>query len=200
MNRPTLYVFAKQARRGRAKTRLARGIGETAALAFQRACLAATLRELARGPWRLVLCGAPDAAARSRRLWPSPVPRRGQGRGDLGARMARALAAARGPVAIVGSDIPDIRRAHVRAAFAALGGADFVFGRSRDGGYWLVGARIGARARRVFRGVRWSSAHALADSLASLGRARVAFAATLDDVDERAGYERWLRPSPSVSS
>ena len=198
MTRPTLFVFAKPARRGRAKTRLARGIGEVAALAFQRACLAATLRKLARGPWKLVLCVTPDRTAHQPRLWPIPTRRAGQGRGDLGARMARALARVRGPAAIVGSDIPGLSAAHVRAAFGRLGQADFVFGRSRDGGYWLVGSRAGRLARPAFRDVRWSSEHALADTLAGLGTASVAFAATLDDVDEKADYERWLRRSPSA--
>jgi glycosyltransferase A (GT-A) superfamily protein (DUF2064 family) len=110
--------------------------------------------------------------------------------------MARALASVRGPAAIVGSDIPDLTAAHVRAAFGRLGEADFVFGPSRDGGYWLVGARAGALARGRFRNVRWSSAHALADSLAGLRK--VAFAATLDDVDEKADYESWLRRSLSA--
>ena len=196
MKRPTLFVFAKPARRGRAKTRLARGIGEAAALAFQRACLAETLRKLARGPWRLVCCVTPDASARARRLWPTRATLLPQGRGDLGARMARALARRRGPAAIVGSDIPDLAPAHVREAFARLGGADFVFGPSRDGGYWLVGARAGTLARGAFRRVRWSSEHALADSAAGLRR--VAFAATLDDVDDKDGYEEWLRRSPSA--
>jgi uncharacterized protein len=198
MTRPTLFVFAKPARRGRAKTRLARGIGDAAALAFQRTCLAATLRKLARGPWRLVLCVTPDRAARASRLWPVATRRTGQGRGDLGARMARALARVRGPAAIVGSDIPDLTVAHVRDAFARLGQTDFVFGPSRDGGYWLVGARVGALARGRFRKVRWSSAQALSDTLAGLGRNRIAFAATLDDVDEKADYERWIRRSPSA--
>lgn len=196
MMRPTLFVFAKPARRGRAKTRLARGIGEAAALAFQRACLAATLRKLAHGPWRLVLCVTPDRAARAQRLWPPRAELLPQGRGDLGARMARALARTPGPSAIVGSDIPDLTAAAVRAAFARLGSTDFVFGRSRDGGYWLVGARVGSLAQRAFRNVRWSSEHALADSL--IGLRRVAFAATLDDVDDKDGYERWLRRSPSA--
>jgi uncharacterized protein len=196
MIRPTLFVFAKPARRGRAKTRLARGIGEVAALAFQRACLAATLRKLARGPWKLVLCVTPDRAQYLPRLWPVPTRRAGQGKGDLGARMARALARLRGPAAIVGSDIPDLSVQHVRDAFKLLGQADFAFGPSRDGGYWLVGARVGALARGAFRKVRWSSAHALADSRDGLRR--VALAATLDDVDERADYEAWLRRSPSA--
>jgi glycosyltransferase A (GT-A) superfamily protein (DUF2064 family) len=110
--------------------------------------------------------------------------------------MAQALAGERGPAAIVGSDIPDLTAAHVRAAFKRLGEADFVFGPSRDGGYWLVGARAGALARGRFRHVRWSSAHALADSMAGLRK--LAFAATLDDIDDQPGYEAWLKRSLSA--
>lgn len=200
MNRPTIFVFAKPARRGRAKTRLARGIGDAAALAFQRACLAATLRKLRRGPWRLVLCVTPDAAARNAHLWPLRTRRKGQGRGDLGARMECALMSWRGPAIVVGSDIPDLTAARLREAFKRLGDADLVFGKSRDGGYWLVGARHGGLAKGAFKNARWSSEHALADTLANLKNRRVAFAATLDDVDDAAGYARWIRPSPSASS
>jgi hypothetical protein len=44
--------------------------------------------------------------------------------------------------------------------------------------------------------VRWSSEHALADTLRNVPpRWRVARAATLDDVDDGAAYRRWLRRS-----
>jgi len=200
MIRPTIFVFAKPARRGRAKTRLARGIGDAAALAFQRACLAATLRKLQRGPWRLVLCVTPDAAARNAHLWPLRTRRAGQGRGDLGTRMERALMSRHGPAIVVGSDIPDLTAARLREAFKKLGAADLVFGKSRDGGYWLVGSRHGRLAKGAFKNARWSSAHALADTLANVKHRRVAFAATLDDVDDAAGYAAWLKRSPSASS
>jgi glycosyltransferase A (GT-A) superfamily protein (DUF2064 family) len=159
-----------------------------------------TLRKLARGPWRLVLCVTPDAAARIGHLWPLRTMRTGQGRGDLGARMERALASKRGPAIIVGSDIPDLNATLLRDAFRRLGDADLVFGTSRDGGYWLVGARHGALAKGAFRHARWSSEHALADTLANVKHRRVAFAATLDDVDNADDYARWLKRSPSASS
>ncbi len=200
MIRPTIFVFAKPARRGRAKTRLAKGIGDAAALSFQRACLAATLRKLARGKWRLVLCVTPDGAARNAHLWPLRTLRAGQGRGDLGARMERALMSKRAPAIVVGSDIPDLTAARLSEAVKKLGDADLVFGKSRDGGYWLVGSRHGGLAKGAFKNARWSSAHALADTLANVKHRRVAFAATLDDVDDAADYARWIRRSPSAST
>jgi hypothetical protein len=98
-----------------------------------------------------------------------------------------------GPVVIVGSDIPDIAPAHIARAFAALGDHDFVFGPAADGGFWLVGARRRpAVPAGLFDGVRWSTPHALADTLAGLPKtARVAMIATLDDVDDGAAWQRW---------
>jgi glycosyltransferase A (GT-A) superfamily protein (DUF2064 family) len=126
------------------------------------------------------------------------VPRLPQGRGDLGARMQRALRAfAPAPVVVVGSDIPDLAPRHVAAAFRGLAAADVVIGPADDGGYWLIGMRGARRLHRPFAGVRWSGPHALADTVAALGpQARVAYAATLADVDDAAALTRWrARPS-----
>jgi rSAM/selenodomain-associated transferase 1 len=198
--RGTLIVFAKEPRLGRVKSRLAAGIGAVAATAWYRRALAHTLRRLdggtCSGPvsvrrlWRLVLAVAPDASVH-RHPWPAPARARrwhvvGQGNGDIGQRMARALdSAPAGPAVLVGSDIPGLRAEHVARAFRALGaGAEVVFGPATDGGFWLVGV---ARRRRLalFRDVRWSSEHTLADAIAALPESvAVALVDTLQDVDE----------------
>jgi hypothetical protein len=112
-----------------------------------------------------------------------------QGRGDLGMRMRRALAACPpGPKLLVGSDIPGLNASHIAVAFALLGRHDVVFGPAADGGYWLVGCRC---RPPDFGQVRWSSQHALADTLANLPQSlSVGFAATLDDVDDGVAYRR----------
>ncbi|MEN8195344.1 MAG: DUF2064 domain-containing protein, partial [Pseudomonadota bacterium] len=95
-------------------------------------------------------------------------------------------------VVIVGSDIPDVAPAHIDRAFAALGGHDTVFGPAVDGGYWLVGARRRPRTPGdLFSGVRWSTPHALGDTLANLGGASHALVDTLEDIDTRAAFEHW---------
>jgi rSAM/selenodomain-associated transferase 1 len=187
MNR-TLIVFARAPQLGRVKKRLARGIGPSAALAFYRRTLATVLRRLARDPrWRTILAVTPDRAAGRARLWPLALPRAPQGRGDLGARMARSLGRARGPVCIVGADIPDLDAGHVWRAFRALATAEFVFGPAEDGGYWLIGART-PLPYAVFAKVRWSTPHALADTLAGLKSRRIAFADILCDVDDEDAF------------
>jgi uncharacterized protein len=182
-----LILFARLPRLGAGKRRLARDIGAVAALRFERLMLARSLRRLGRDRrWRLRLAVTPDRAGPR---WPARFPAFPQGRGDLGARMRRAMAACPpGPVVLIGTDIPGLTPAHIAEAFASLGRHDMVFGPASDGGFWLVGARHWMPG---FGEARWSSPHALEDTLANLSRSvSVGFAARLDDVDDGAAYRR----------
>lgn len=183
MPRRVVILFARAPRLGAVKRRLARGIGERAALRFYTATLAATARPIARDPrWTTVLATTPRfARADWARFVPRGTARAGQPHGDLGRRMERALRPF--PVAVLaGSDIPGLRPADIAAAFRALGRADAVFGPAADGGYWLIGMGP-RRPARPFAGVRWSSPQALADTLRNFRGRRVAFLRTLRDVD-----------------
>ena len=192
-----LVVYAKAPLLGAVKTRLARDIGAAAALRFYEETLRALVAGVARAaPWQVWLAVAPDRfvhEARRRWRWlPRGVAVTGQGHGDLGQRMARSFAwLPPGPAVLIGSDIPAIRRAHIAAAFAALGRHDAVFGPAEDGGYWLVGQRRLHAMPDLFRNVRWSGPHALADTLANLAPGEThARIATLADVDDGAAYAR----------
>lgn len=192
--RPRLYVFVRAPALGAVKRRLAAGVGALEALRFYRASTERLLGRVGRDPrWETVLAVTPDRSARGGSPWPVALPRREQGPGDLGARMGRILAGdGMVPVAIVGSDIPELGARHVESAFAALRSADLVFGPAADGGYWLVGRRPGVPTRGLFDGVRWSSPHALADTRANVPvRRRVAFLDMLEDVDDAESYARW---------
>jgi len=132
------------------------------------------------------LSGVTIAAGRRQRM--------GQGRGDIGQRMQRIFdRCGRGPLIIVGTDIPFITREIIAKAFRQLRRADAVFGRAEDGGYWLVGLRRRPKRLAPFENVRWSSPHALADTLKNLCSLRIAFAATLFDIDTEADYRRYSR-------
>jgi len=190
MPRGHLVLFARAPRLGVGKRRLARDVGDLAALRFERAMLARLQRRLARNRrWRLRLAVSPDNACRWPRLWPRGVPVTPQGRGDLGVRMARALASCPpGPALLVGADIPVLAASHIAEAFRLLGRHDIVFGPAEDGGFWLVGMRRPARLADAFAAVRWSSTEALTDVLAGLPRRfSVGFTARLADVDDGAG-------------
>ena len=179
-----LVVIAKLPVAGGVKTRLAHEIGVAGATRFARQAAAALLQRVGLDRrWQTILAVAPVQGLGSRG-WPRGVVRSPQGGGDLGARMQRIFDCKHaGPMLIVGTDVPGIRPAHIAEAFRRLGRHDAVLGPATDGGYWLVGLRRRPRVLRPFANVRWSSPHALADTLANLEGRTVAFVATLSDVD-----------------
>lgn len=192
--------MAKRPQPGRVKTRLASEIGTISAAWWFRHQLDRLVRRLSRDPrWRTVLAVSPDGAVLGGGL-PGGVRRQAQGPGDLGQRMLRALTSQPpGPAVLVGADIPAIEPRHIARAFEMLGQFDAVLGPSGDGGYWMVGLRRAGAGlpRGTFAGVRWSSQHALTDTVASLAPLRTGFADPLDDVDSLADLQRAAAPARS---
>jgi uncharacterized protein len=207
--KPTLIIMAKAPRIGAGKQRLARAIGPVEAWRVNRALNALTLRAARDPRWNTMLCVAEQSALRLRLpgIWPGDVPRISQARGELGARLAHALAPHR-QVAVIGTDCPGISRAQIAAAFKALRRAPFALGPSEDGGFWIVAARSGRKAARAMREVRWSSESTAQDvmqNLRALGHAasqrNIALLPVLYDIDSGADYARWSqRPAMRVSS
>ena len=186
-----LAIMAREPRLGVGKRRLARELGDLAAVRFQRLATARLVRRLGSDPrWRTHLVVTPGRAAYRRALPKARgVEIRPQGRGDLGERLTRVVRTLpRGPVVVIGTDQPDVRPEHVARAFAALGRADAVLGPAADGGYWLVGLARRPAVRAPFTGIRWGGPHALADTLAAFRAAglSVALLETLADVDTAA--------------
>ncbi|MEO0911890.1 MAG: TIGR04282 family arsenosugar biosynthesis glycosyltransferase [Pseudomonadota bacterium] len=186
--------MVKEPRPGRVKTRLGRDIGHIPAAWWFRHQVRKLLRRLGSSPkWQTILAVTPDRPGLESRVWPGHIRRMPQGTGDLGDRMARVFRTALpGPVVIIGADIPGITQRDIDQAFQALGRADAVFGPAPDGGYWLIGlARHGAPVPAgLFRGTRWSTEHALSDTIASLPKhTRIARIATLADVDTGADLQ-----------
>lgn len=177
-----LVIFTRHPRFGTGKSRLAAGAGQGVALRFQRVMLSMLLLRLSRDPrWTTWLAVTPDRSG----PWPRHIGIRPQGKGDLGQRMKRVVERLPpGPVVIVGTDSPRLRADHVARAFSALGNYDAVFGPALDGGYWMIGLRRRPRFIDPFHAVRWSSEHALDDTLANLNGSTVAILDRLDDVDD----------------
>jgi rSAM/selenodomain-associated transferase 1 len=180
MAKPVLILFARAPRLGTVKRRLAAGIGAVPALRFYRNALAASLRKFSNLPgFQTVIAITPDRSKIGAPGWAVI----GQGQGDLGVRMQNVFRRfPRRLVVLVGVDIPGLAATDIRAAVTALRGADAVFGPAADGGYYLVG--MGARRpAKPFAGVRWSSEHALADTLCNFSGLRVRRLRVLQDID-----------------
>ncbi len=194
-----LIIFTRAAQLGRVKQRLAADIGALAALRFHSKMQHQLARGIARDKrWKTWVAITPDIHAVNGLFANAPLIR--QGGGDLGQRMARCFRALPpGPAILVGSDIPDINAAHIARAFSELGRCDAVFGPAKDGGYWLVGLKRlrsigGPHGRTPFGGVRWSSPHALADTIDAMRpRARIGIVDGLSDVDSAEDYHHWRR-------
>jgi len=159
-----LLLYTKPARPGRVKTRLIGGLTAEQAAELHAAFLGDVLSELRRGNFHLRVAWALDTSDAS---FPEFQEARGidavrQEGGDLGSRLYHGLAAAAAEcfdyVAAVGSDHPELRFTAVEDAFSRLSkGAEVVLGPSEDGGYFLVGMRRQALARRLFEDVPWST-------------------------------------------
>ena len=182
---------------GAVKTRLAKGIGTGAATAWYRRSLIRTLTMLRTARLDALVAAAPSAFALHHA---SAVRGRivSHAHGDLGRRMAAAARAGGNfPSVIVGADIPGLSPAILRAAREAVRRFDLVLGPARDGGYYLVGVKSPAHVFRLYDNVRWSSPHALSDTLNNApAHWRIGFLPLLSDVD----VAEDLKESPQSSS
>jgi rSAM/selenodomain-associated transferase 1 len=196
MSKPArhLVIMARQPRLGRVKTRLGREIGPVEATRFYRVMLERLLRRLGRDRrWQtwLAVDGVHEVSAP---VWPAGLNVIDQSGGNLGERMQRMFdTLPLGPVVVIGSDIPAIMPGDIASAFKVLGGAEFCFGPADDGGYWLVGQAGRVRGTPMFANVRWSSEHALGDTMANLKNRPVAMVRQLADVDDAASYRDFTR-------
>ena len=183
--RRRLVIMVKQPIAGRVKTRLGRDIGAVAATMFYRHTMGNVAGRLFRDTrWQTLLSVAPAAAIKSAQL-PGGIRRVPQINCDLGARMQAIFGLpGRGPIVIIGTDIPEVRPSHISAAFSALGSNEMVFGPATDGGFWLVGMRRTPRIIKAFRSVRWSSPDTLQDCFAGLAANQIGTVRMLRDVDD----------------
>ncbi|PWF44034.1 TIGR04282 family arsenosugar biosynthesis glycosyltransferase [Massilia glaciei] len=184
-----LIVFAKAPVPGQAKTRLAPAIGFEGAAGLASVMLAHTLRSAVdSGIGPVELCCAPDTGhAQFQQAAGAGVSLTGQGGGDLGERMERALA--RGlqhhpRVVLIGTDAPLLDAAVLRDAATALLTHDVVIAPAADGGYVLVG--LARRAPELFASVAWSTPLVMAQTRARIAALGLSLheLPTLHDIDE----------------
>jgi len=200
-----ILVFARAPVPGRCKTRLIPALGAPGAAALHRRLVRRTLIAARAAGFPVELWCAPDTShgffAACRRDY--GVRLRRQPRGDLGRRMALALARVlregADAAVLVGSDCPDFTAEDFARAAAALTRADCVLQRSGDGGYVLIGAR--RLERRALTGILWSSGRELAQTRRRLAALGLSFSeeAPLMDIDTPKDYRearrRGFRPS-----
>lgn len=192
-----LVIMAKRPTMGRVKTRLAKSIGNGGAYKFFNQNLQNLMRKLGQSDKYIMHVATTPVKAVQDGYWPAYVNVFDQGVGDLGERMDNVFAHIHNQygaskILIIGSDIPYIKTDHIMIGFEALGRKKTCFGASGDGGYWLVGQRTSPKVTDLFANVRWSSEHALADTMNNTPKGEVEMIATLNDVDEIEDYYKYL--------
>ena len=203
-----IIVFGRYPVPGKTKTRLIPVLGAVGAAELQRRMTLGCLDQLTKaGLAPLTFCYTGAGLRRVRRWLGDDLDLQPQIGGDLGFRMQRAMeqAFAKGAqrVVLLGTDVPAMTSALVRQALDHLSDHDLVLGPSRDGGYWLVGAR---QPVPVFSPVDWGTSRVLAQTL-DLARRHNLRAARLEpqqdldtprDLDRWAGGQKLPRPYLSV--
>lgn len=188
----TLVIFGRAPLLGEVKTRLGKSIGAEAALALYEAFLddTCTLTQGLGARRLLAIHGGIDVPQLSHLAKSQRLELVEQGDGDLGAKMARAMAdqLPRGPVVIIGSDSPTLPRAYLHQALDELMDHDVVVGPSEDQGYYLIGARL--PVPELFRDVRWSTPEVLPTTLSRLAGRSHAILPPWYDVDSIEDLER----------
>ena len=185
---PLVIVFAKAPRPGFVKTRL--GLDPAAAASLHAAFVKRTVETVYRLRDEADIELSTDLPCDD---WTEfPVARTVQCAGGLGDRLyaalERSLHQGRTKVAILGSDSPTLPMDYVRALLNS--DTDVTLGPTVDGGYYGIACRrIG---RGMFDGVRWSSQHALEDTIRAVEACglRVALGPRWFDIDTPQDLER----------
>lgn len=167
-----VLVFARAPVVGEAKTRLIPALGPRGAAALHAGLVERTLHTACRPGHAVQLWCHPDpghdffqdCATRF------PLTLHAQAGGDLGTRMAQALAhalAGHERAVLIGTDCPTLGGDDLDEAFTALAAdTDVVLGPAADGGYYLVG--LNRPCEQMFAGIDWGGARVLSQTLARL--------------------------------
>jgi len=157
-----ILLFCRAPVAGQVKTRLARSIGNAAALRWHRALAEHCLKAVAPAQLApLQLWCSPDTHDDffSRQRARFPLTLHGQSGPDLGARMSHAFDVALGDAEyalVIGTDCPALSADYLYQALAALrDGAPAVIGPAEDGGYVMLGLR--RNHHPLFEDMPWGS-------------------------------------------
>ena len=184
MTKNLSIVFVRNPELGKVKTRLAKTIGDKKALNIYILLLKHTESVLQKVSSDKVVYYSEEI--QNNDLWSDRCFQKKLQKGnDLGERMQHAfeMAFKEGyeKVVIVGSDLFDLKSAHIENAFKALENHNLVIGPSLDGGYYLLGMKVLHPA--VFKNKQWGTDSVLETTLKNLEQENVKLLEALNDID-----------------
>lgn len=184
MSKNLLLIFTRNPELGKVKTRLAKTVGDQAALDIYKFLLNHT-KEVTQN----LNCDKAvyySVKIRENDIWSiSTYQKHAQFGVDLGIRMQNAFEQAfekkYEKVLIIGSDLFDLKEKHIEEAFEMLDSNDVVIGPAEDGGYYLLGMKT--MHSSVFHNKQWGTSTVRQDTLNDLQNVSVHLLETLNDVD-----------------
>jgi rSAM/selenodomain-associated transferase 1 len=184
MTKNLSIVFVRNPELGKVKTRLAKTIGDKKALNIYILLLKHTESVLQKVSSDKVVYYSEEI--QNNDLWSDRCFQKKLQKGnDLGERMQHAfeMAFKEGyeKVVIVGSDLFDLKSAHIENAFKTLENHNLVIGPSLDGGYYLLGMKVMHPA--VFKNKQWGTDSVLETTLKNLEQENVKLLEALNDID-----------------
>jgi len=179
-----LIIFTRNPELGKCKTRLAKTIGDKAAVDIYKYLLKHTVTISQDINVDKFVFYSEDIKKKD--LWNNAVFIKKLQQGiDLGERMEHAFKqlfqSHYEKVVIIGSDLLDLKPTDIETAFQLLNNNDFVIGPAKDGGYYLLGMK--RLQSKLFKNKKWGTSTVLNDTLKDIQNSTFVLLKELNDID-----------------
>ena len=184
MSNSLIMVFVRNPELGRVKTRLAKTIGDQAALEIYEILSKHTAKIISEiDSDKLIFY---SEKIQDNDIWTViNCKKQIQTKGDLGQKMLDAFqygfSLGYKKIIIIGSDLYSLRPKHIESAFEQLENYDVVIGPALDGGYYLLG--LNSVIPEIFKQKQWSTSSVLKETLSDLKEFNVNLLEPLNDID-----------------
>lgn len=184
MSNPLIMVFVRNPELGRVKTRLAKSIGDQAALETYKILSKHTSKIISEIDSDQLIFYSDKIQDND--IWTATnCKKQIQTKGDLGQKMLAAFqygfSLGYQKILIIGSDLYSLRPKHIESAFEKLENYDVVIGPALDGGYYLLGLNF--IISKIFKQKQWSTSSVLKETLSDLKEFNVNLLEPLNDID-----------------
>ncbi|MGB0185297.1 MAG: TIGR04282 family arsenosugar biosynthesis glycosyltransferase [Flavobacteriaceae bacterium] len=184
MQENLIIIFARNPKLGKVKTRLAKTIGDFAALETYKILMKHTANVVEKSNAEKIVFYSEYIDHND--VWAKIKCKKvKQSEGDLGEKMQTAFEYAfelgYKKIVIIGSDVYSLKTEHIDSAFTQLETHDVVIGPAHDGGYYLLGLNF--IIPELFEQKKWGTSSVLKNTLADLNELNVTLLEPLNDID-----------------